>query len=165
MTSARPSPSRSRAVWKICGFGFPTIVATRSVAYSSAAMTAPVPGERPSSRRVRAISSGRDHLRPAQDCLDRAAEVAEAKLVVVGDNDDVGHRFELGPVDDSPPRVGHVPEDRGRADHVGAGARAAIGKQMLNRGSDGHHLLERRLQTERPELAHIVLWASAGRRW
>ena len=92
MTSVAPGPSRSSAVWKICGSGLPTIVATRSVAYSSAATIAPVPGDETVLGGVRAVAAGGDHLGAAEHRLDRAAEVAEAKIVVLGDDDDVGHR-------------------------------------------------------------------------
>jgi hypothetical protein len=47
-TRVAPSPSRSSAVWKSFGSGFPTISALRPAPYSTAARIEPVPGHMPS---------------------------------------------------------------------------------------------------------------------
>jgi hypothetical protein len=47
-SSARPGPSRSSAAWTIAGDGLPTFYATTPAAVSTAATTAPVPGQAPS---------------------------------------------------------------------------------------------------------------------
>ena len=67
--------------------------AVRSVAYSSAATIAPVPGHIPSSVGEGAVATGGDHLRAGEHRLGGVAQLVERELVVAGDDDEL--RFGL----------------------------------------------------------------------
>ena len=106
-----------------------------------------------------------DQLGAAQHRLRGDAQLAVVEALVVGDHDDVGAGRELGVVDDPQPRLGDVVDDRLRADHVRGAAARAVREHELERGAGRHHLVERGLEAQPPQLAHDLLGACCPRRW
>ena len=106
---------------------------------------------------IGAIPAGSDHLGTGDHGLGGNTQLIEPELVVAGDDHDFRLGLGIGAVDDALPGIGDVTEDRLRSDHVGGRSGPALGQEMLDRGAYGHNFLERGPQSERPQLAHIVL--------
>ena len=126
-----------------------------------------MPGHGPSGIGNDGVAVGPDQLGAAQHRLRGGAQLAVVEVVVAADDDDVRARRELRVVDDPQAGVGHVVDERLRADHErrAAAAAAALGEHVLDGRADGDDLVDRRADAEAPQLAHELLGGSGGRRW